>query len=206
MHSRDQIEKLVASLPKLRVYYHPSDIPPSGLYFFFEDSEPRQQIVRVGTHRADGGLCRRIRHHFKGNRRGSVFRWHLGSTVLFEDDRLDRWMDRQSDKMPDVEIEVSRILRDHFEFSVLFVEDMSERLRTEAALIGALAREPRMSDQWRGLRAARPVIRQTGLWNVDRVDFTEPVDLDRLEELVKRTCAGEFGIGDRVRSQPGRAS
>jgi hypothetical protein len=43
-----------------------------------------------------------------------------------------------------------------------------------------------MSDQWRGLRAARPVIHQAGLWNVDRVDSSDPVDLDKIEHWVQR--------------------
>lgn len=186
MPSRREIEVLISRLPRLRCGYDRAVIPSSGLYFFFEDTESPDQIVRVGTHRADGGLRRRLRHHFRGNRRDSVFRRHLGSAVLFDDNRLADWMDRKSAKLPDVEAEVSRILCDHFEFSVLFVEDMHDRLKTEAALIGALAREPRMSDQWRGLRAARPVIHQAGLWNVDRVDSSDPVDLDKIEHWVQR--------------------
>jgi hypothetical protein len=200
MSTRDDIEHLISQLPRLRHDYERKAIPPSGLYFFFEDTEEDNQIVRVGTHQKTGGLPSRLRKHFKGTRRVSVFRRHLGSTVLFGDDRLDRWMDRKAEEMPDVESEVSRILFEHFEFSVLFVDDMRECQATEAALIGALAREARMSDQWRGLRAARPAIRLSGLWNVDRIDCTDSVDLDRLERLVTRTCAGDLGPGSPARS------
>jgi hypothetical protein len=190
---RDDVERLISRLPRLRHDYDPKTIAPSGLYFFFEDTEPQWQIVRVGTHRSDGGLPRRLRRHFKGTRRVSVFRRHLGSVVLFGDERLDRWMERKAEPMPDVEAEVSRILRDHFEFSVLFVGGMEERFQLEAALIGALARQPRMSPDWRGRCAARSAIRQTGLWNVERIDHAGPVDLNRLQELVDRTNSGNLG-------------
>jgi hypothetical protein len=190
---RDDIETLIARLPRLRHDVERTAIPPSGLYFFFEDSEPRDQIVRVWTHRSDGGLRRRLRHHFKGNRRGSVFRRHLGSAVLYDDERLEQWMDRGADKMPDVEVAVSRILFEHFEFSVMSVADLEERFQLEAALIGALAREPRMSPDWRGRRAAREAIRQTGLWNVERIDHIGSVDLNRLQELVDWTNSGPLG-------------
>ena len=66
-----------------------SNVPAGGVYFFFErgetvtlDGQSVDRIVRVGTHRTDGGFNRRLRRHFSGSRRSSAFRRHLGLALL----------------------------------------------------------------------------------------------------------------------------
>jgi hypothetical protein len=196
--TREQIERLIAMLPRLGYGFDTGAIPTSGLYFFFEETEPPDQIVRIGTHLPDGRLRKRLSLHFgrvgtlDGNRRVSVFRRHLGGALLHGDARQSRWLDRSSGKMPDVEMEVSQILRTRFEFSVLSVPERDERLAVERALIGTLARDTRMSEAWLGQRAAAAAVRQSGLWNVEHVTAVEPVDLLRLTQLVERTLKGEW--------------
>ena len=70
--------------------------PLRGIYFFFENGEPRSKkkglrVVRVGTHalklNSKSTLWGRLRQHrgtseYKGNHRGSIFRLHLGSAII----------------------------------------------------------------------------------------------------------------------------
>lgn len=73
----------------------------SGIYFFFDDNEPRSgsgdgpRVVRVGTHGVSKGskstLWRRLAHHRGtlrsggGNHRGSVFRKLVGMSLIRRD-------------------------------------------------------------------------------------------------------------------------
>lgn len=74
--------------------------PDRGVYFFFEQGEPRKggknlRVVRVGTHALKAGsrttLWRRLSQHTGrtggilpggGNHRGSIFRLHVGTALL----------------------------------------------------------------------------------------------------------------------------
>jgi len=77
-----RVHELLENLPKLD---ESSDsLPSGGIYFFYEEGEyclhtGRQRIVRVGTHGAGRTLKRRLRDHYNGNRKGSVFRKHIGT-------------------------------------------------------------------------------------------------------------------------------
>ena len=80
------------------------DWPKRGVYFFFEQGEPRttsgegSRVVRVGTHALKSGskatLWNRLRQHRgklggrnpgSGNHRGSVFREHVGTALIEKD-------------------------------------------------------------------------------------------------------------------------
>src|SRR5262245_14830124 len=97
------LHELVAALPRFDHRFARSDLPANGIYFFFEldesvqiDTRATDRIVRVGTHRGDGRLPKRLRQHFAGNRRGSVFRMHLGGSLMSRDNpndpRLATWI------------------------------------------------------------------------------------------------------------------
>lgn len=80
-----------------------ADCPESGVYFFFEPGEYRQdgltlRVTRVGTHAISGTsqttLWNRLRTHRGtlgggnpggGNHRGSVFRLHVGNALIARD-------------------------------------------------------------------------------------------------------------------------
>lgn len=88
-------------------------IPRRGVYFFFDDKEPRSggpgpRIVRVGTHAVSASskstLWGRLRQHRGtvggrhpggGDHRGSVFRLHVGEALLargvYPDSIADAW-------------------------------------------------------------------------------------------------------------------
>ncbi len=178
-----ELHALAAGLPRLTYEFGRSDVPANGVYLLFEVGERVQigdqkseRIVRVGTHRADGGLHRRLRRHFRADRRRSVFRLHLGGALLAREDPqhllLTDWRDRHGDRMPEVEERVSTELRDRFSFVCVPIETMEERLAVERGLIGLLAQHPLAapSADWLGHHALHPVVRRSGLWNTQEVD------------------------------------
>src|SRR5688500_1419032 len=87
---------LVADPPRHAYPFSHTDLPANGVYLFFErgetvnvDGQLIDRVVRVGTHRGDGRLPKRLRLHFADNRRRSVFRMHLGGALLSRDDPND---------------------------------------------------------------------------------------------------------------------
>jgi hypothetical protein len=172
------------------------DLPRNGIYFFYEWGEG-ERIVRVGTHRGNARLYDRLRTHYgtrrshRAWRRTSDFRYHLGAALLNRDrdPRLDTWLDRKGERMREIEAEVTDLLHANFTFRVLSVDALEERLALERALIGALSAEPRMSESWLGHFSTDPKIRTWGLWNSDHTGATDPLDIDRLRELVEQTLA-----------------
>jgi hypothetical protein len=173
---------LVASLPRHDHTFARADLPANGLYLFFERGETVEvngrlfdRIVRVGTHRGDGRLPKRLRQHFGGNRRGSVFRMHLGGAILRRDDpgdpRLAAWVGDRGVRMPETESVVSLTLQEWFSFCCVRVDDPAERLNLERGLIALLALNPLgpLSGAWLGRDAVHPAIRSSGLWNTQHV-------------------------------------
>lgn len=86
------------------------DWPARGVYFFFDDNEPRGnkedlRVVRVGTHGLKAGsktsFWDRLRQHKGyeegtriggGNHRGSVFRKHVGAAILEKMGRANQYV------------------------------------------------------------------------------------------------------------------
>jgi hypothetical protein len=58
-----------------------NDIPPNGVYLFFEKEGPDglRRVTRIGAHRKDKGLARRLTDHYFADKNNSVFRKHLGA-------------------------------------------------------------------------------------------------------------------------------
>ncbi|MBE9565640.1 MAG: hypothetical protein IMF16_02695 [Proteobacteria bacterium] len=163
--------------------------------------------MRVGTHRVNGRFRKRIRQHYGrvnslgGNRRGSIFRKHVGASLLRKADpydiRLNDWLAKSGPPCPTVETEVSRTLRGNFTFVCFRVDNGGERLRLESGLIALLAQHPLVSPsaRWLGRCAVADKIQSSGLWNVQHVadDPITPTDFRRLEGLVQVTLAEGSG-------------
>jgi hypothetical protein len=188
-----------------------SSIPRNGIYLFFEQGEdvvcggaPRPRIVRVGSHRGEGRLPKRIRLHYGpqkslgGNKDLSVFRRHLGAALLArtnqDDPRVLEWFRKGGRRYREVEEEVSRCLRDWFRFVCFRVDERDERFELEAALIGLLASTPMSapSPGWLGRHAIAEPIRRTGLWNTMQTTAAplSPQGLGRVAELIAATLRG----------------
>ena len=175
------------------------DCPAGGVYFFFEDGEVRgdgsRRVVRVGTHALTAtskatlwGRLRQHRGHLagrdpgSGNHRASVFRRHVGATLIQRDGQppelLASWLDRHgphpgwASQETAVEIAVSRHIG-AMPVLWLSVPDPSTRgylERNSIALTSQLAagQDP-PSPGWLGHHAIPGQIRQSGLWNVEHV-------------------------------------
>lgn len=117
----------------------------------------------------------RVLYHFTGNRRGSVFRRHLGTALLARDDpsdsRIPVWFSQRRVPFPEVETAVSRELRERFSFSCVRMDDARERLNLEKGLIALLSQHPVSSPSpgWLGRFATHPAIRESSLWNTQHV-------------------------------------
>ena len=70
-----------------------------------------------------------------------------------------------------LEVEVSRYFEEMFTYSVVRVDDPSDRLRLEAGLIAALAVDPKPipSERWLGHYSPVVAIQESGLWNRNHV-------------------------------------
>lgn len=102
----DDLRERVGGYRYLRSCTSRSGWPKRGVYFFFDDDEPRSggkgpRVVRVGTHALRYGerstLWGRLRGHRgrndgkhpgSGDHRGSVFRKHVGAAMIDRDVKL----------------------------------------------------------------------------------------------------------------------
>lgn len=187
----------------------PQLLPENGVYVFFElgESVPLYgcRIVRVGTHREDGRLSRRIRNHYGtatgGDRRQSVFRRHVGGALLRrihpEHPELEAWFSQEG-TFPPIEAQVSKWLRENTYFRCFRVDDRDERRRLESGLIALFAQHPlgNPSDDWLGKHAVDERVRHSGLWNSNHV-FGAPLtqeDFDLLSRRIQETLNGEDAL------------
>ena len=205
---------LLAPLPRFDHAFVPSRLPLDGIYFLFEKGETirlrglvSDRIVRVGINRSNGRFPSRIRGHYGrvgrlgGNKNGSVFRKHLGGALLRRadpnDQRLRGWLQQDGPTYPDVEREVSLLLRHNFTFVCVRVDDADERQSLESALIALLAQNPlgRPSSGWLGVYAASEGIHNAGLWNTQHI-HSEPLTMQafrRLSTLVHNWLRNQGG-------------
>ena len=191
--------------------------PKSGIYFFFEPDEFRQnktelRVVRVGTHGVSKGskatLWNRLRTHRgttsgSGNHRSSIFRLHVGAALSARDQALavSTWGVGQTadadtrNREQNLESAVSAYIG---KMCILWVavEDMpgpaSDRAYLERNLIGLLVGQAGAIDQpsrnWLGLYSPDKRIRRSGLWNLDFLNYEYSPDfLDVLDEYVSIT-------------------
>lgn len=212
-----EIHKFVERLPVYNFRTPRSKLPRNGVYFFYEngevyqfDGEVHRRIVRVGTHRSQDRFRSRIYQHFMGNKNSSVFRKHLGGALIRKmepnDPRLHQWLKQDTPTFPEIEEEVSKVLREHFSFNCITVEDKEERQDLEERIIATLAYDCKPSPNWLGHHSASEEIRASGLWNVEHTDSPKILtlqDLSRFKKLVSRQIANtisttEISVGREV--------
>ncbi len=188
--------------------------PKSGVYFFFEPGEVRNgttepRVVRVGTHGVSRGskatLWNRLRTHRgtgdgAGNHRGSIFRLHVGAALSAKDPsvKVSTWGEGQTadTKIREAEEDLEQKVSMHLgAMHVLWlaIEDdagpASDRAYIERNLIGLLTGKSGPADppskNWLGRFSPDERIRNSGLWNLDFLDYAYSREcLDVLEEYV----------------------
>ena len=180
-----ELHKFLDTLPKIRYPFDANDIPKNGIDIFFEKGEighNTNRVVRIGFHLAEGRLVERLVQHFESNKNNSVFRQHIGSCFLSEENNpyLDVWKLQMNPKkmrekyghMIDEELEekierkIDAYIRNNFFFSVLKVDDKDGRLNLKNEMIStiSLCNECRPSNEWLGLKSPEEKIKESGLW------------------------------------------
>jgi hypothetical protein len=184
--------------------------PSHGVYFFFEDGEVRPdgsgRVVRVGTHAvtaiSQSTLWGRLRQHRghqdgSGNHRASIFRGHVGTALIHQQELppelLDSWLAKRNPAgdLAVQEATLERMVSDYIgamPFLWLAVPELADRRYIERNSIALLSRYrggvDAPSSRWLGQLAEHPLVRASGLWNVDYVDLTyEPGFLEVLAQL-----------------------
>ena len=202
----DFLHRELVNFPRFRHGFNLKDIPANGLYFLFENGEAGhggERIVRVGTHTGQTNLPKRLKEHlYTTNIDRSVFRKHIGRSLLARrnDPFLETWeidlttrkarelFAHKVDKsrLVEVEQEVSDYMNLNFSFAVLQVDGKDDRLAAESGILSAIAACAGCcpSKNWLGLHHPKPVIRESGLWNVLGLD-EEPITLEDVEKLLK---------------------
>jgi len=166
----------------------------------------KPRIVRIGTHK-DGNFRSRIKEHylldeskmnFDSNkaapRERSIFRKHIGRALLSKrrDDYLKIWeIDftsrksreefghlRDIQKEKGVESAITKILRQHFSFRFIIVDDQLSRMGSEGlerSLIGTVAhcKLCKPTDNWLGGHSPKKQIKGSGLWLVHHLKANE---------------------------------
>ncbi len=188
--------------------------PRNGVYFFFEpgeyrsrDGEPR--VVRVGTHGVSRGskatLWNRLRTHRGtsnglGNHRSSIFRLHVGAAIAAKDTSLavSSWGVGQAAN-PAVRRKEQRLERAVSSYigtmSILWLaikdkaSPASDRAYIERNLLGLLVGKAGSVDlpsaNWLGRFSPDERIRNSGLWNLNFLDYAYSREfLDVLDEYV----------------------
>lgn len=222
------LERLSAVNPCLALSSHsPKSVRHKrGIYFFFEEGERRMtspfqdRITRIGTHSVSLGskatLWNRLRTHRgglngDGNHRGSIFRLHVGDSLLrraYLTNEFPSWGVGQSasneirTSEKEVELEVSDVIG---KMKVMWLEvgdeasADSDRTYIERNLIallsGPIGPIDLPSANWLGNWSSRDAVRRAGLWNVNHVDEQyDPHVLDVFEKYLEFAEGyGKFG-------------
>lgn len=184
----------------------------------------KPRIVRIGTHK-DGNFRNRIAEHYlldesKMNfdagspapHERSIFRKNIGRALLNQhaDDYLQIWeIDfttkknrekfghlRNIRKEKEVELEITKILREDFSFRFVVLSSQRERMGTlglESSLIGTIAHCQlcKSSENWLGNDSSKAQIRKSGLWQVQHLNAhrINENDKETILHAVKRTLA-----------------
>jgi hypothetical protein len=197
--------KRVRGLPRFMAGFNPAEIPANGIYFLFEKGEHAhggERIVRVGTHTGQNNLPKRLTEHlYAKNKDRSIFRKHIGRCLLRRDNHpfaklweidLTKKADRakyahlvNTEAQAIIENDVTRYMSESFSFSVIRVDQKSDRLRYEKQLISTLVQceECRGSLRWLGQWHPNLHIVTAGLWNIQG-QKGNPVSSAEIEAIV----------------------
>ncbi len=200
-----QIHELFRSRTPLQHPVDQMDVPPDGLFAIFDIGEHAHggnRIVRLGAHRAAGGLFHRIQEHLDGdnkdrsilkkaigrailNRRHDPFLrdWNIDLTSRKSREQLASRIDRG--RLREIEAEVSAYIRRWFRVTAIPLHDPTSREQCLRRIVGALAKceECRASVDWLGNWSPDPKIRDSGLWHSQHLDFP-PMDESQLQALM----------------------
>lgn len=166
-------------------------LPSNGIYIFFEkgenyvtpEGEILDRIVRIGTHKVDGRLFERLKNHFKGSVKSSVFRKCVAECL-----QVKEYKNKISEKI--TETDISKYMQENFSFVVFEVKTKTERLKWEYKLIQTISKavflgEITPSEKWLGKFSPINEITKGGLWQKEGVyDEVTPQDFEDLAKII----------------------
>lgn len=174
-------------------------MPEAGVYLFFDPQESRMKdltrlrVVRVGTHGVAAGskatLRNRMRTHLgtaagEGNHRSSIFRLHVGRSILNSGRGPDvrTWGSSSANKESLIaERSLEKTVSDYLSRLQVVLIDIpgisdkaNDRSYIEQNLIAVFSNRCKPLDppsyQWLGNYSDKREIRKSGLWNVNHVE------------------------------------
>jgi len=197
-------------------------ISKRGVYLFTMDSEARlfhsdiERIVRVGTHavsyKSKSTLWQRLKTHRgknngSGNHRSSVFRLHIGSSIINKESLVcPTWGIGQSKPEFDhpIEPKIERLVSEYMlAMSVMYISvndkasKFSDRAYLEQNMI-ALISEQRIpldvaDENWLGFNCINESVQKSSIWNVNYTDkHYDPRFIDVLEKYIDFMIKGDL--------------
>jgi hypothetical protein len=204
-----KIHQLVNTLPKLHYPFSEANVPYNGIYILFEKGEighSTSRIVRIGSHTGSNQLRSRLyEHYLKENKDRSILRKNIGRAILNRDNdpylklwEIDLTSKQNRDKygslidwhkQNQVEQMVSKYIHTNFTFVTLRIDDKGDREYLESRLISTVAQcsECGPSSNWLGLLSPKEKIRESGLWQVNKLHGKTLTDEDllRMKEIIQ---------------------
>ncbi len=199
------LHAVLSGMPRLN-HADLGKIPANGIYVLFEKGENAHggdRIVRIGTHRGQNNLQKRMREHlYTPNKDRSIFRKHVGRCQLAkaENPFLQLWnLDRttraartQDDgdgyavQLLRAEAAVTEYMKYSFSFVALRFDTKKERLCHEARLLSTIHTciDCGPSDDWLGKsHPTQTIIKSSGLWNVQGL-HEPPLSLEEVKAIL----------------------
>ncbi len=213
----EKLKKGIGSFPKLNSINGSKILPARGLYLFFEEKEYRttspfiKRITIIGTHAVSKGssstLWNRLRTHrggsnLGGNHRGSIFRLHVGNSILNKNNiELKTWGVGQNaiKEIKQKEIYMEKMVSEFIgNMNILWLNiadeptKFSDRSYLEKNLIALLSSHnfnlDKSSHTWLGNYNSNLFIKNSSLWNVNYVNLKyDPKFLEIFEYYVNMT-------------------
>lgn len=153
-----------------------SSMPQNGIYIMFEKGElldnGQDRIIRIGINKEDNRLPQRIKNHYVGTMRRSVFRKHIGSCF-----------DNGKRTPEQIEKLVSKYIQENISFVVFEIKDKAQRLDLESKLIGLVAQSgEKPSKNWLGKKCQSPEISKGNIWNKQHLK-SKPATIEELNDI-----------------------
>lgn len=150
-------------------------LPKNGVYIMFEKNElghNGERIVRIGINSQQDRLPQRIKTHFTGTTRRSIFRKHIGSCL--------RNVPAES-----LENEISAYIRNNISFVIIEVNDKTQRENLEKELISTVSKcnDCSCSPNWLGMYCKSDKIKNGKLWNVTFLSSPTPLSEEHTQLL-----------------------
>jgi hypothetical protein len=192
-----------------------NNIPENGIYIQFEIGETGHsgdRIVRIGTHRGQNNLSKRLEEHYENNGR-SIFRRKVGSAIIkksllegagvwIEKDLKDwnygDYFEREQNfiekgrgnQYKEIQNQVSAYIRTNIYFVCFEVYDEKVRKDFEARLISTVSNctQCQQSEKWLGKYSDKPKVVKSGLWQEQHLweDDISDDEMNMLEKIIKK--------------------